>query len=61
MAAMSVFPHVLIVDDCVRRVIAENLGEFGLRVSGAADGDAMGGVLAQNAIELILLDLKLCA
>lgn len=61
MPVMSVSPHVLVVDDDVRRVIADYLGEFGLRVSGAADGDAVRGVLAQHVIDLILLDLNLRA
>lgn len=54
-------PHILVVDDDadIRQLIAEYLGEFNLRVSVARDGQSMQKALAQNVVDLILLDLKL--
>ena len=58
---MSVSPHVLIVDDDaeVRQLVADYLSDFDLRVSGAADSLGMRRMLAQNVVDLILLDVKL--
>ncbi len=54
-------PHILVVDDDadIRQLIAEYLGEFNLRVSVARDGQSMQKAMAQNVVDLILLDLKL--
>jgi two-component system OmpR family response regulator len=54
-------PHVLIVDDDreIRDLIARFLEKHGLRVSVAADGRAMGRVLADRGIDLIVLDVML--
>jgi len=54
-------PHILVVDDDadIRQLIAEYLGEFNLRVSVAKDAQSMQKALAQNVVDLILLDLKL--
>jgi two-component system OmpR family response regulator len=58
---MSVAPHILVVDDDadMRRLVSDYLGEFGLRVSCAPDGKAMRRALADNVVDLVLLDLKL--
>ena len=54
-------PHILIVDDeaDVRELIAEYLGANEMRVSAAASGDQMFAVLDREAIDLVLLDLRL--
>ena len=58
---MSVAPHILVVDDDadMRQLVSDYLGEFGLRVSCAPDGKAMRRQLADNVVDLVLLDLKL--
>ena len=57
----GVAPHVLVVDDdaAMRELIAEYLAEYGFRVSGAPDGDAMRRALHDSVIDVIVLDLKL--
>jgi DNA-binding response OmpR family regulator len=59
----SVPAHILVVDDDVqlREMIAEYLGEYDFRVTGAADGPAMRKVLAASVVDLIVLDLRLPA
>jgi two-component system OmpR family response regulator len=54
-------PHILIVDDHreIRELVSRALVKEGFRVSVAADGRAMRQVLADNRIDLILLDLML--
>ena len=54
-------PHVLAVDDDpqIRQLIADYLGQNELRVTAVADGRAMQAVLAENVVDLIVLDLKL--
>ena len=54
-------PHVLVVDDdpAVRALLNEYLAENDLRVTAVASGTAMNEVLDQQAIDLVLLDLKL--
>ena len=54
-------PHVLVVDDdpAVRELLNEYLAENDLRVTAVASGTAMNEVLDQQAIDLVLLDLKL--
>jgi two-component system OmpR family response regulator len=54
-------PHILIVDDHreIRELVSRALAKEGFRVSVAADGSAMRGVLADGRIDLILLDLML--
>lgn len=53
--------HVLAVDDdaTVRALITEYLGQYEFRVTAVTDGRAMQEVLAEQVVELILLDLKL--
>ena len=53
--------HILVVDDDpqVRQLIADYLGTQDYRVSVAADGGEMTRLLAESAVDLIVLDLKL--
>jgi two-component system, OmpR family, response regulator len=53
--------HVLVVDDdpSVRDVIDNYLQSHNFQVSTVADGPAMAGVLADRAVDLIILDLML--
>lgn len=53
--------HVLIVDDepRIRTMLRRYLIEEGFKVSDAADGSAMRGVLEREAIHLVLLDLMM--
>ncbi len=54
-------PHILIVDDDpdVRDLVVEYLGKNDLRVSAAASGREMFELFDTQAIDLVLLDLKL--
>ncbi|MBN3814407.1 response regulator transcription factor [Paraburkholderia sp. Ac-20347] len=54
-------PHILVVDDdpAIRELIAAYLGENGMRVSEAASGKAMSAALAEQAIDLVILDLRM--
>jgi DNA-binding response OmpR family regulator len=54
-------PHVLVVDDdpAIRELMTDYLGENELRVSAVADGKGMQAVLAEQVVDLIVLDLKL--
>jgi two-component system, OmpR family, response regulator len=54
-------PHILIVDDdaAIRTLLTEYLAENGLRVSAAGTSTAMTAILADSAIDLIVLDLRL--
>ena len=56
-------PHVLAVDDdpLIRELVADYLGQNGFRVTAVADGASMQSVLAQEVVDLLLLDLKLQA
>src|SRR5258706_1430926 len=56
-------PHVLAVDDdpMIRELIADYLGQNGFRVTAVADGKAMQAVLAEQVVDIIVLDLKLQA
>jgi len=57
----DVAPHVLAVDDdqTMRELFAEYLGENELRVTTVATGAEMARVLAEQAIDVIVLDLRL--
>jgi DNA-binding response OmpR family regulator len=59
----AALPHVLAVDDDpgIREVIADYLGQNEFRVTTVANGRAMQKVLADEVVDLILLDLKLQA
>jgi two-component system OmpR family response regulator len=54
-------PHVLAIDDDadMRQLIADYLGENDLRVTTVATGAEMHRVLAEQAIDVIVLDLRL--
>lgn len=54
-------PHVVTLDDdpAMRELIAEYLADHDLRVTAVATGKALEAVLAEHAIDVILLDLRL--
>ena len=54
-------PHILVVDDdaTVRDLVAEYLGDNDMRVSAAVSGHEMFDKFDSEAIDLVLLDLKL--
>jgi len=54
-------PHILVVDDDpqIRGLLAEYLGENGLRISAASNGQEMSQILGDEAIDLVILDLRL--
>jgi len=54
-------PHVLVVDDDpqIRELLQEYLAENELRVSVALNGAQMSRILADEAIDLVILDLRL--
>jgi len=54
-------PHVLVVDDDpqIRGLLEEYLTSNELRVTVAANGREMSGILADEAIDLVVLDLRL--
>jgi len=57
----DVAPHVLAVDDdpAIREVIAEYLAANDLRVTTVATGEEMTRVLSEQAIDVVVLDLRL--
>jgi two-component system, OmpR family, response regulator len=59
----AALPHVLAVDDdpVIRELISDYLGQNSYRVTAVADGRAMQTVLAEQVVDLIVLDLKLQA
>jgi two-component system, OmpR family, response regulator len=54
-------PHVLAIDDdaAMRQLIAEYLGENDFRVTAVATGAEMEKVLAEHAVDVVVLDLRL--
>src|SRR5579871_6480960 len=54
-------PHILVIDDDpqIRALLQEYLGANGLRVSVASSGKDMARILNDDAIDLIVLDLRL--
>jgi DNA-binding response OmpR family regulator len=54
-------PHVLVVDDdpTIRNLVSEYLGQNDLRVTAVADGQSMQAILAEQVVDLVVLDLKL--
>jgi DNA-binding response OmpR family regulator len=54
-------PHILVIDDDpqIRALLQEYLSENGLRVSAASTGKQMLQILADEPIDLIILDLRL--
>ncbi|TLY60720.1 MAG: response regulator [Gammaproteobacteria bacterium] len=57
----TVQPHILVVDDDpqIRELLEDYLAENELRVSVAATGAQMSQILADQAIDLVVLDLRL--
>ena len=57
----TVLPHILVIDDDpqIRALLQEYLAENGLRVSAASTGQQMSQILNDEAIDLIILDLRL--
>src|SRR5213082_2869780 len=57
----TVQPHILVVDDDpqIRELLEGYLAENQLRVSVAATGAQMSQILADQAIDLVILDLRL--
>jgi two-component system OmpR family response regulator len=57
----TIQPHILVVDDDpqIRELLQEYLTENALRVSVASSGTQMSRILAAEAIDLIILDLRL--
>jgi two-component system, OmpR family, response regulator len=60
-AAPAAVPHVLVVDDdpTIRELVAEYLGKNDLRVTAVPDGRSMQAILADQVVDLVVLDLKL--
>jgi len=56
-----IHPHILVVDDDpqIRSLLQDYLAEHGLRVSCAATGQEMSQILRDEAIDLVILDLRL--
>ena len=54
-------PHILVVDDDpqIRALVQEYLTENALRVSATSSGQQMATVLEEEAIDLVVLDLRL--
>jgi two-component system OmpR family response regulator len=54
-------PHILVIDDdpAMRQLIADYLGANDLRVTAVATGAEMTRTLAEDAIDLVVLDLRL--
>ncbi len=54
-------PHILVVDDDpqIRALLQEYLSESGLRVTVASTGKQLSQILADEPIDLIILDLRL--
>lgn len=57
----STAPHLLVIDDDpdVRELIVEYLGQHEIRVSAGSSGKDLFALLDREAIDLVLLDLKL--
>src|ERR1700681_1678214 len=57
----TIQPHILVVDDAphIRELLEEYLTENALRVSVAMSGKQMSEILSNEAIDLVVLDLRL--
>jgi two-component system, OmpR family, response regulator len=60
-APATALAHVLAVDDdpIIGKAITDYLGQYDFRITAVADGRAMQAVLAQDVVDLVVLDLKL--
>ncbi len=56
-------PHVLVVDDDpgIRELVSDYLGQNDFRVTAVADGRAMQAIIADQVVDLVVLDLRLRA
>jgi len=54
-------PHILVVDDDpqIRTLLKDYFGENGMRVSVASNGQEMSRIINDEAIDLVILDLRL--
>jgi DNA-binding response OmpR family regulator len=59
--AATIQPHILVVDDDpqIRELLEEYLTENALRVSVVSSGQQMANILADETIDLVVLDLRL--
>lgn len=57
----TVAPHILVVDDdpALRELLTEYLTQNDYRVTAVASGAEMQGILGQEVVDLVLLDLRL--
>ena len=57
----SIAPHILVIDDdsTIRELVVEYLGNNDLRVSAGSSGRELFELIDREAIDLVLLDLKL--
>jgi two-component system OmpR family response regulator len=57
----AIQPHILVVDDDpqIRELLVDYLTENALRVSVASNGKHMSTILAEEAVDLVVLDLRL--
>ena len=57
----TISPHILVVDDDqqIRTLLKEYLMEHGLRVTVASSGEEMSKALGEEAVDLVVLDLRL--
>jgi DNA-binding response OmpR family regulator len=62
-SSLAAAPHVLVVDDdpTIRELVSDYLGRNEMRVTAVADGEAMRGILAEQVVDLVVLDLRLRA
>lgn len=60
-AASTVAQHILVVDDdpSMRAMVVDYLGDYDFRVTAVANGRDMADALEQDAIDLLVLDLRM--
>jgi DNA-binding response OmpR family regulator len=58
---LGVAPHVLVVDDdpSIRQMLVDFLGDYDYKVSAVATSAEMTGILTRDAIDLLVLDVRL--
>ncbi|HYM48586.1 MAG TPA: response regulator, partial [Burkholderiaceae bacterium] len=59
--AASLSPHVLALDDdpSIRALVSDYLTDNELRVTAVASGDELAAVMEREAIDLVVLDVRL--
>ncbi len=57
----GVKPHIVVVDDdaAIRQLVGDYLVQHDFRVTCLGDGDGLGEILAREAVDLLILDIKL--